>query len=63
MYVEEISCKVFIYLSTSYEKLYQKPCANFQCNTYLFSETVVEFNDNKACKMAQVGNKPELRSS
>ena len=27
---------------------------------YLFSETVVQFSDNKACKMAEVGKKKPI---
>ena len=46
----------------AYEKLEQKPRSSFERSTYLFSETVVQFSENKACKMAEVGNKPELRS-
>ena len=31
-------------------------------NTCLFTGTVIEFNNVKAWKMAEVGGKPELRS-
>ena len=46
----------------AYEKLKQKPCSSFECNTYLFAETVVEFTDEKAWKMAEVGNKPSCEA-
>ena len=35
-------------------------CSSFEGNTYLFTETVVEFTDKKAWKTAKVPNKPEL---
>ena len=35
-----------------------KAFKSFERNTHLFSETFVQFSDNKACKMAEVGNKP-----
>ena len=38
------------------KKLYQNPCSSFERNTFLFSETVVEFTGKKAWKMAEVGN-------
>jgi len=40
----------------------QKSCSSFERNTYLFTETVVEFNDVKAWEKAEIGNKSELQS-
>ena len=39
-----------------------KPCSSFEGKTYLFAETAIEFNDVKAWKMTEVGNKPKFRS-
>jgi hypothetical protein len=39
-----------------------KPCSSLEVKTYLFTGTAIEFNNVKAWKMTEVGNKPEFRS-
>ena len=34
----------------------------FEGKTYLFVDTAIEFNNVKAWKMTEVGNKPKFRS-
>ena len=39
-----------------------KPCASFESKTYLFADTAIEFNNVKARKMNEAGNKRKFRS-
>ena len=38
------------------------PCLSFDGKTYLFADTATEFNDVKAWKMTEVGDKLKFRS-
>ena len=39
-----------------------KTCSSVEGKTYLFAGTAIEFNNMKAWKMTEVGNKPRFRS-
>lgn len=56
-------CGGEVELRSLYKKFWQKQCSSFARNTYLFNETVVEFTDMIAWKMAEVEDKPDLRSN
>ena len=40
-----------------------KPCSSFEGKTYLFADTAIEFNDVKAWKMTEAGNKLDVSAT